>query len=76
MSAFRSMTELHHTDPVDMLLGDGRVVTGWLFCGMPNTPRSYWTNNERGSSLMIEPVGWREPPCVGDASCAARKAAA
>jgi hypothetical protein len=73
---FRPMAELNHTNPVDMLLDDGRVVTGWLFQGVPNVPRSYWTRDDGRGSRMIEPTGWREPPSTGERECSARRLAA
>ncbi len=60
---FRPMDELHQEGrEVEMQLDSGRIVIGWLFCGMPSTPRSFWSRNHRGSSVMIQPTGWRIPP--------------
>ncbi|CAA2142798.1 hypothetical protein [Hyphomicrobium sp. ghe19] len=73
---FRPMAELKHTNPVDMRLADGRVVTGWLFQGIPNEPRSYWTHDFGRGSSRIYPEAWREPQSTGDADCSSRRLAA
>ncbi len=75
-TAYRPMCELNHTRPVDMRLSDGRVVTGWLFQGIPNEPRSYWTQDFGRSSSRIDPEGWREPVETGSSACSARRLAA
>jgi hypothetical protein len=72
---FRPMAELNHTNPVDMMLEDGSIVTGWLFQGMPHVLRSYWTR-DFGPHRLIEPIGWREPPSTGERDCSARRLAA
>lgn len=71
---FRPMAELNHTNPVDMLLPGGKVVTGWLFQGV--TPRGYWTRDLGRGSTPIEPEGWREPAPVATGDCSARMLAA
>jgi hypothetical protein len=73
---FRPMHELNHTNPVDMRLRDGSIVTGWLFQGVPNIARSYWTRDFGRGSHMIEPTGWREPQSTGDSDCSSRRLAA
>lgn len=58
---FRPMDELSAEGRhVEMLMDGGNIVVGWLFCGMPSTPRSFWTRDRRGSVVCISPVGWRE----------------
>lgn len=57
---FRPMDELRDEGrKVEIAKADGQVVIGWLFCGMPNVARSFWTNGKRGSE-SIEAIGWRE----------------
>lgn len=73
---FRPMAELDHTNPVDMRLKDGSIVTGWLFQGMPGVVRSYWTRDFGRGSHMINPEAWREPASTGDGECSARRLAA
>lgn len=59
---FRPMHELTAEGrEVDMALPTGEVVTGWLFCGVPGAPRTFWRLGKRGHEC-IEPIGWRVPP--------------
>ena len=59
---FRPMDELRREGcEVEMALGTGEVVTGWLFCGHPVAPRTFWMLGARGHE-RINPIGWREPP--------------
>ena len=73
---FRPMHELNHTNPVDMRLHDGSIVTGWLFVGSPSPLRSYWTRDLGRGGHRIEQTGWREPQSTGDADCSSRRLAA
>jgi hypothetical protein len=57
---FRPMSDLNAEGRnVEMVLRDGRCVVGWLFCGMPSTPRSFWSKGNRGDE-MVDAIGWRE----------------
>lgn len=60
---FRPMCELtEECRHVEMALRDtGEVVMGWLFCGVPGEPRTFWMHAE-GRSARIDPIGWRHPP--------------
>lgn len=57
-AGYRPMDELTAEGrEVDMVLTTGEVVRGWLFCGNPRAPRTFWMQGTRGSQC-IEPIGW------------------
>ena len=64
---FRPMDELRSEGThVEMKLGDGRQVIGWLYCSHPQHPRSFWSRASDGRLGMVSPVGWRELPTVAE----------
>ncbi|MFN3624400.1 MAG: hypothetical protein ACK4TP_10095 [Hyphomicrobium sp.] len=60
---FRPMDELRvEGKHVELQLSDELRVVGWLYCGHPQAPRSFWTRNSNGRLVMVQPIGWRELP--------------
>jgi len=60
---FRPMDELQADGKhVELKLDAGRRVVGWLYCGHPQFPRTFWTRGVTGRLTMVAPVGWRELP--------------
>ena len=58
---FRRMSDLQEQNAhVEMQLGDGRLVIGWLSRAMVGYKRSFWTYGPSGAE-RIEPLMWRHP---------------
>jgi len=61
---FRPMAELAHERPVEFLLPQGRIVTGWLMIGIVSpASRSFFQREpETGTVEMSTPAAWRDLP--------------
>jgi hypothetical protein len=61
---FRPMADLAHERPVEFLLPQGRIVTGWLMIGIvsPSSRSFFQRDPETGTVEMSKPTAWRDFP--------------